>query len=63
MCLCEKQGWQMGGWEGGVSQNSFTFATKWPNWHNFYVVCISTAEVHVCELPLLVRLQEFTKLQ
>ena len=40
---------------------SSAFASKRPKWHNFYRVCISTSKA--CELALLVKLQESTKLR
>jgi len=42
-------------------QNSFAFATQWPKWPNFCLESISISEL--CDLPLLVKLQESTKLR
>ena len=41
-------------------QNSVALTTYRPKWHNFGLVCISS--LGVCELALLVKLQDSTKL-
>ena len=41
-------------------QNSVALTTYRPKWHNFGLVCIPT--LGVCELALLVKLQDSTKL-
>ena len=42
-------------------QNSVALTTYGPKWHNFGLVCISS--LGVCELALLVKLQDSTKLR
>ena len=42
-------------------QNSVALTTYRPKWHNFGLVCISS--LGVCELALLVKLQELIKLR
>ena len=41
-------------------QNSVALATYGPKWHNFGLVC--TSSLGVCELALIVKLQDSTKL-